>query len=151
MYNHRIIAFMIFTTAFWIAEMVFAALGWLALRTYLMPKEEVVKEEELERAKDEDSDEIDLSDVPLTSPHSDQLLRRPPAVKDEDTEESVLDDTDIPRVAGEPDGEEVKKELSSVVGSASGRVDSAIGTSYSEGSVSEGLARRRSRGGHVGD
>ena len=151
MYNHRIIAFMIFTTAFWIAEMVFAALGWLALRTYLMPKEEVVKEEELERAKDEDSDEIDLSDVPLTSPHSDQLLRRPPAVKDEDTEESVLDDTDIPRVAGEPDGEEVKKELSSVVGSASGRVDSAIGTSFSEGSVSEGLARRRSRGGHVGD
>jgi seipin len=151
MYNHRISAFVIFTMAFWIAEMVFAVLGWLALRRYLMPMEGVVKEEEHEIAKDEDTDEVDLSDVPRTSPPSGQPPREAPAVKDEDDEESGVDEMDIPQLPVGPDGEEAKEQVTGLAGSARARVDSGVGTSFSERSGRTGLtARRRSRGDHDG-
>lgn len=149
MYNHRIIAFMIFTTAFWIAEMLFAAIGWLGLRTYLVPKEEdevVKKEERHDGLKEEDSDEMDLSDMTRTEPRSGRPLRGP-TVKHEDSEESGLDELDIPAVSAEPDGEGAEDEKTGLVGSTGGVVDSAIGTSFSESSGNAGLSRRRSRGG----
>jgi seipin len=153
MYNHRILSFMIFTTAFWIAELLFAGLGWVGLRTYLMPAEEaqIVKDERRDSVKDEDSDEH-LSDVPRTETEtrSSRPLRRGPTVKHEGSEDSGLDELDIPQVGEGPDGEEVKEERTGLVGLAGGATDSATGTSFSESSRSPGLSRRRSRGGHGG-
>jgi hypothetical protein len=146
MYNHRIIAFIIFTTAFWIAEMVFAVLGWLGLRRYLMPEEGVKKEEEDETIKEEDGDEMDLSDVPRTFPRSGPPLRGAPTIKDEGSEEFDLDETDTQAVTAGLDGEDIEEEKASLVGSTGGRADSGIGTSFSEGSAHAGLSRRKSRG-----
>ena len=148
MYNHRVIAFMIFTTAFWIAEMVFAAVGWLGLRTYLVPKEEdggVKKEERRDRLKEEDSDEMDLSDVPRREPRSGRPVRGP-TIKHEDSEESGLDELDVSAVSAGPHGEGAEDEKIDLVGSMGGLVDSAVGTSFSERGGNAGLSRRRSRG-----
>lgn len=125
--------------------MTFAALGWVGLKMYLAPKEEV-KEEEYERVKDEDTDEVDLSDVPRTSPRTGRPLRRAAI----DSDDSELDEMDIPAVKAELDGEGVVDEKAGLVGSIGGMVDSAMGTSFSEGSGGIGLSRRRSRGGHGG-
>lgn len=152
MYNHRIFAFTIFTSAFWIAEVLFAGLGWLGLRAYLKPGQQVegIKDEG-RSIKDEDSDELNQSDAPTKEPRSGQPLRRGPTIKHEDSEDSGLDELDIPAGGEEPDGEEVKEERAGLVGLAGGAADSAIGTSFSESSGSLGLSRRRSRGGHGGN
>jgi seipin len=157
MYNHRIIAFAIFTSAFWISEVAFAALGWFALRSYLPAKEEegegIKGDDERETLKEEDDEELDLSDVPRTSSGYERqaLQRRGQTVKDEDTEGTALSETAIPPTTAEPDEDDVEDdEKSGVIGSTGGWGDSAIGTSFSEGSGSAGLSRRRSRGGHGG-
>ena len=157
MYNHRIIAFAIFTSAFWISEVAFAALGWFALRSYLPAKEEegegIKGDDERETLKEEDDDgELDWPDVPRSSSGYERQTpqRQVPTVKDEHTERSALGETAIPISTAEPDVDDVEDdEKSGVIGLTGGWGDSAIGTSFSEGSGSAGLSRRRSRGGQV--
>lgn len=154
MYNHRIISFFIFVTAFWFAEVIFAVLGWAALRVIFAPvSREVVKKEEAEetdastavKEEDEEIDEPDLSDTPRTFPTYGRQppLRYVPKIKDEDSEEYILDETTIQPLAAEADDE------SEDFGGRSGRTDSGIGTSFSEGG-GRGLSRRKSRGGRAG-
>ena len=153
LYNHRIISFITFTTAFWFAEIVFTGLGWVALRyistTSFKPKTEgSTKGEETDgTGKEEikaepDTDEPDLSDTPMTFPTygRQQPLRYVPKIKDEDSKEYVLDDTAIqPLAAMEADDEEDDEDMFRAR-------DSGIGTSYSEGGERRAVAARRRSG-----
>jgi hypothetical protein len=155
MYNHRILSFIMFTSAFWFSEIIFTVLGWLAVRAIFSPKKEVkqelVKGEETDastvvKAEGEETDEPDLSDTPRTFPTYGRQapLRYIPKVKDEaDSEEYIIDETAIQPLAAEAD-DEGEEDLEVYRG---GRADSGIGTSFSEGGERSGLARRRSRGG----
>lgn len=155
MYNHRILSFIMFTSAFWFSEIIFTVLGWLAVRAIFSPKKEVkqelVKGEETDastvvKAEGEETDEPDLSDTPRTFPtyRRQAPLRYIPKVKDEaDSEEYIIDETAIQPLAAEAD-DEGEEDLEVYRG---GRADSGIGTSFSEGGERSGLARRRSRGG----
>lgn len=152
MYNHRIVSFFIFTSAFWFSECVFTVLGWLAVRAIFTPKQEV--KSELVKGEDtdaslkiegaEETDEPDLSDTPRTFPtYGRQVpLRYVPKVKEEDNEEFIMDETAIQPLTAEADDED-EEELEAYKG---GR-DSGIGTSFSEGGERSGVTRRRSRGG----
>ncbi len=155
MYNHRILSFVVFTTAFWVSEIVFTALGWLAVRAIFSPKTEVKKElvkgEETDastavKIEGEETDEPDLSDTPRTFPTYGRQapLRYVPKVKDEvDNEEFIIDETAIQPLTAEADDED-EEDLEVYRG---GKTDSGIGTSFSEAGERSGLARRRSRGG----
>ncbi|KAH8808445.1 putative adipose-regulatory protein-domain-containing protein [Xylogone sp. PMI_703] len=173
MYYQRVIAFFVGTTAFWVAEMVFALVGWLVLRSLISTDEDKNRNKELvkrqgavksEEETDEDSqqkikeeeemDEPDLSDTPRTFPTYGRSapLRYIPQVKnEEDSEEYTIEDSNIPPLGGEADdegdGEEVDGSGIRSTGHREGRSDSGIGTSFSEGGERAGLARRRSRGG----
>jgi seipin len=155
MYNHRILSFIVFTSAFWCSEIIFTALGWLVVRAMFSPKKEVkqelVKGEETDastvvKAEGEETDEPDLSDTPRTFPTYGRQapLRYVPKVKDEvDSEEYIIDETAIQPLTAEADDED-EEDLEVYRG---GRTDSGIGTSFSEAGERSGLARRRSRGG----
>ncbi|KAG4428423.1 hypothetical protein IFR05_016095 [Cadophora sp. M221] len=160
MYNYRMISFVIFTAAFWMAEVLFTVIGWLAVRAVFSVSGDVkreVKGEEMDgsfagvKKEGEESDGPELSDTPRTFPtYGRQAPLRyvstgkdEPQVKDEDSEEyaalergglAEADDED------EDDGEEVG-------GYRGGRNDSGIGTSFSEGGDRESVKRRKSRGG----
>jgi len=155
MYNHRIISFVVFVSAFWFAEVIFAGMGWLALRSLFAPvskdlvkKEEGIKGEDTDasavtvKKEEEETDEPDLSDTPRTFPTYGRQapLRYVPKNKDEDGEDYIIDETAIQPLAAEADDE------SEDFGGKSGRTDSGIGTSFSEGGE-RGSSRRRSRGG----
>lgn len=156
MYNHRIISFVVFTSAFWISEVLFAAIGWLAVRTIFGTTTEV-KGEETDASftagiknEGEESDEPDLSDTPRTFPTYGRQapLRFVPKVKDEagvkeeDSEEyAALEGGGLAEADDEDeDGEEIGEFRR-------GMTDSGIGTSFSEGGERGGVKRRRSRGG----
>lgn len=160
MYNYRIVSFVIFTAAFWIAEVLFAAIGWLVVSAVFSTGGDVKREvngEEMDgsvvgvKKEGGESDGPELSDTPRTFPtYGRQAPLRyvstgkdEPQVKDEDSEEyaalergglAEADDED------EDDGEEVG-------GYRGGRTDSGIGTSFSEGGERGSVKRRRSRGG----
>jgi seipin len=161
MYNHRILSFFAFTTAFWFAEILFTGLGWITLRYIFSSStssnhktENSIKGEETdgtvkEEIKEEpETDEPDLSDTPRTFPTygRQQPLRYVPKVKDEDSEEFVIDETSIqPLAAMEADDEEDEEDLFRAR-------DSGIGTSFSEGGQRRsGVARRRSGRGRGGE
>jgi seipin len=156
MYNHRIISFITFTSAFWFSEVLFAALGWVAVRSIFSPKEEATSKKEIKgedtdvstiKNKEEEAteDEPDLSDTPRTFPTYGRQppLRYEPKVKDEDSEEYILDETAIQPLAAEADDEDEEEPYT---GARGGRTDSGLGTSFSEGGERSGLARRRSKG-----
>jgi hypothetical protein len=151
MYNHRILSFLIFTSAFWFSEILFTLLGWLTIRYIFSPKTEVktelVKTEETDASQvkaegEEETDELDLSDTPRTFPTYGRQapLRYVPKVKEEESEEFIMDETAIQPLAAEADDEDEEMEA------YRGGRDSGVGTSFSEGAERSGLARRRSRG-----
>ncbi|KAK0121388.1 hypothetical protein ONS96_011561 [Cadophora gregata f. sp. sojae] len=164
MYNHRVISFVIFTSAFWVAEVLFTAIGWLIVRSIFssaatVKKEEAgaVKAEETDASltgiknEGDETDELDLSDTPRTFPtYGRQAPLRyvssgkdEPQVKDEDSEEYVAFQRGaLAEADDEDDGEDVG-------GYRGGRTDSGIGTSFSEGGEMGGVKRRRSKGGRV--
>lgn len=156
MYNHRIVSFFIFTTAFWFAEVFFALLGWAVVRMKFgsspaQLKGDVIKEEDTDASTQikvgpEDTDEPDLSDTPRTFPTYGRQppLKYEPKIKDEgDSEDYVIDETAIQPLAVEADDE--GEEGLDLGGFRGGRSDSGLGTSFSEGGRSS-LTRRRSRG-----
>ncbi len=90
-----------------------------------------------------DVDEPDLSDTPRTFPTYGRQapLRFVPKVKEEDSEEFIMDETAIQPLTAEADDEDEELEV------YRGGRDSGIGTSFSEGGERSGVSRRRSRGG----
>lgn len=159
MYNHRILSFFAFTAAFWVFEITFTGLGWIALRhifTYessMAKTEGMIKGEETDGStakaeikEEPETDEPDLSDTPRTFPTYGRQppLRYVPKVKDDDSEEYVLDETAIhPLAAMEADDEEDDENVFRAR-------DSGIGTSFSEGGGRGSVARRRSGRGRSG-
>lgn len=153
MYNYRILSFILFTSAFWGFEVVFAGLSWLILRSifasdHTKKVDGKSEEENGIKTEQEDFDEPDLSDTPRNFPtYGRQLpLRYEPSVKEEmDSEEYVLDETSIQPLAGEADDED-DDDVGEFGDLRGGRTDSGIGTSFSEGG-DRLTARKRSKGG----
>ncbi|KAK6349146.1 hypothetical protein TWF730_009900 [Orbilia blumenaviensis] len=157
MYNYRIIAFVIFTSAFWVTGLFWAAITWVFVASYwLAPDED----------EDADEDEDPLMEKPKRSSETDRRMIHPLAPVEDDSAE------DIPRPRGgvyatpeatpapegeEGDDEDDSEDLSNDRSDEGGRTptsvdentlhgstqDSGIGTSMSE-QRGEGLFRRRS-------
>lgn len=163
MYNHRIFSFVVFTGAFWGAEVVFSVLAWVMLsslgsnETGQAKFKNELKGEETDGStaikteeKEEDIDEIedaDLSDTPRNFPTYGRQppLYYAPKVKSEiDASEQILDHTAIQPLAAAVEADDESEE---VFGRS--RYDSGIGTSFSESprSSGAGVQRRRSKGG----
>ena len=160
MYNHRFISFIVFTSSFWISEVLFAGLGWILLRhLFASPEGRKVKEEvksedaaassTIKLEAEDSGEEPDLSDTPRTFPTYGRQapLRYTPKVKDGDGEEYMFGGAStIPPLAAEADDED-DFDGDAFGGGTGGRTDSGLGTSFSEGGERSGLARRRSKGG----
>ncbi len=134
--------------------MVFAGLGWMVVRNMFSAegeREEIKEEEGTEwtgtiKNEDDELEDPDLSDTPRTFPTYGRQppLRYVPKVKEEDNEESVLDEIADQPPAAEADDED--EEEGEDFPQRGGKTDSGIGTSFSEAGERSGLARRRSKG-----
>jgi hypothetical protein len=160
MYNHRIISFVIFTTAFWVAEVIFALVAWLLLQSTLDSggDGEAIKSEDpsgsskikTEMQNDDvmDTDDLDLSDTPRSFPTYGRESPLPyvPKVKSEDDSEDLVSDEirTHPRAAEADDESEELIDVGSTFAGA--RSGSGLGTSFSESAVKTAAQRRRSRG-----
>lgn len=164
MYNHRIFSFVVFTTAFWAGEVIFAIIAWMLWSSQSSNTEKgkgALKVEDTDAStavkteKDEggmDTDDLDLSDTPRSFPTYGRQppLHFVPKVKAEDEEKLVMDETALPPMGAEADDE--SEEPVDVGGFRGGRSDSGLGTSFSEGGPSRGnIQRRRSKGGRGGE
>lgn len=163
MYNHRIFSFVVFTTAFWFAEVIFAVLTWMLWNSRSASGKEKGKGElkgedtdastiiKTEREDGElETDDLDLSDTPRSFPTYGRQapLQYVPRVKTEDDGEKLaMDETTSQSFAAEADDE--SEEPIDVGSFRGGRLDSGLGTSFSEGGASlrGRVQRRRSRGG----
>jgi len=171
MYNHRVIAFLAFTSAFWTVSMLSMAIAWLVLSYSFSSPAKVKVEEETPSTnghvkgtiKTEPSEEeVDilstegLSDSQRTFPSLGRQmplrfpvhLRENHTKREEDPTEQIEMSTNIEPLAAEADDEDEDGELE-----RGRRTDSGIGTSLDE-SDRRSLQRRRSRpdqsGGLVG-
>jgi seipin len=163
MYNHRIFSFIVFTTAFWFAEVTFAVLTWMLWNLQSSPRKEKGKGEHkgedtdastVMKTEKEDgepeTDDLDLSDTPRSFPTYGRQapLQYVPRVKAEDDgEKLIMDETTLQPLMAEADDE--SEEPIDIGSFRGGRSDSGLGTSFSEGGASlrGGVQRRRSRGG----
>ena len=164
MYNHRIFSFVVFTTAFWTAELLFTILAWVVWNLSSTPGKEKEKGKGELRGDDTDAsttvktekeegeletDDLDLSDTPRSFPTYGRQapLHYVPKLKTEDdTEKLISDEAErLPPAAEADDESEEPIDLGSFRG---GRSDSGIGTSFSEGgaNIRGGVQRRRLRG-----
>jgi seipin len=169
MYNHRIFSFIVFTLAFWVAELIAAVLAWVLLGEVFGGKAGTggIKGEQGvgyagsdgdggERIKKEendglDTDDLDLSDTPRSFPTYGRHapLKYTPKIKKEEEGVAISEEMQTHPAAVEADDEskepiDVEGDL---FGTGPGRSDSGIGTSFSEGSGRAAAAkRRRSRG-----
>lgn len=163
MYNYRILAFAVFTSAFWGFEMAFALGTWALLSVYFSgrgggkkAKKETGDGEtngvgniKAEGENEAETDEPDLSDTPRNFPTYGRQtpLRYEARVKREGTEETerVLAETGVAPLDADDESEEVGGRWSGE--NRGGRSDSGIGTSFSEAGGSGsgiGVYRRRS-------
>lgn len=159
MYNHRILSFIIFTGAFWAAEMLFALLALIVLQSAFSAEDEgkvVVKDEDnddsstrikVEGEEELDLDDLDLSDTPRSFPTYGRQapLHYVPKIKTEDDSKDMVSDEvrTHPRTAEADDESEELVDIRNPF--SGGRSDSGLGTSYSESGLS-GVQRRRSKG-----
>lgn len=138
MYHHKLSSFILFTGAFWAAEVLFAVLTWLVLSRRFSGTNAEIDEGE----KEKEEDEAELSDTPRTFPtlRGQMPLSFVPRV---DVKEEGEGEVEIKREVGEADdedefgGEEERRW--------GGRSDSGLGTSFSEGGGS--VSRRKGRRG----
>jgi seipin len=160
MYNHRVFSFIVFTTAFWAGEVIFAVLAWAlwsARSGEQKPAGDVKKESgDSESAikaepdtEDVETDDVDLSDTPRTFPTYGRQapLHYVPKAKSEGAEVRVkVEPVPLPLPVG-AEGDDESEIPISVQSYRGGRSDSGIGTSFSEAGTSrEGVQRRRSKG-----
>lgn len=161
MYNHRIFSFVVFTTAFWIAEVIVAVLTWMLWNLRRVSEKEKGEEEPKKEGTDTgatfktekeegglETDDLDLSDTPRSFPTYGRQapLQYVPKLETEDVGEKLMDETALQPHAAEADDE---SEEPIDVGGFRGRSDSGVGTSFSEGraAIQSGIQRRRPRGG----
>ncbi|KAK2624747.1 hypothetical protein QTJ16_005940 [Diplocarpon rosae] len=160
MYNHRVISFLLFTGAFWVFEVLFAILGWLAARAIFgMKAWGQIKSEEMNadatpgigiKNEDGESDEPDLSDTPRTFPTYGRQaplrfvpkIKDEPLIKSEDGEEYAASED-----KGLVEADDEDEEGGEIVDYRRGVTDSGIGTSFSEAGERAGVKRRSSRRG----
>jgi len=149
MYNYRFTSFVVFVGAFWFAEILWSALGWIVFHSYFSSSESPATKEVINNETkswslktENETDDPDLSDTPRTFPTYGRQapLRYEPKVKEEDLDDYIIDETTIQPLAAEADDE------SEDFAGKDGRTDSGIGTSFSEGGE-RGISRRRSKGG----
>ncbi|KAF3909575.1 Seipin [Arthrobotrys entomopaga] len=161
MYNHRIIAFITFTGAFWLTEMFWAVAAWSSISAYLFTED----------AEDEKDDDDDLGEKKNTttaqSSGSERRGVHPLAPIEDDSEEIPRPRSGVyatPEATPAPEGElgddedDYLEDISNDRSDEGGRTptsidentmqgsaqDSGIGTSMSE-QRDEGLVRRRSQ------
>ncbi|KAF3178790.1 hypothetical protein TWF225_007811 [Orbilia oligospora] len=155
MYNYRIIAFIIFTSAFWVTELFWAAITWILVSSYWLATEDEYF----------DDDEDPLLERPTRSSETEGRMIHPLAPVEDDSAEDIPRPRggvyDTPEATPAPEGEEGDDEdsedMSNDRSDEGGRTptsmdentlqgsaqDSGIGTSMSE-QRGEGLVRRRS-------
>ncbi|KAA6410430.1 MAG: tubulin-tyrosine ligase [Lasallia pustulata] len=161
LYHHRILSYLIFTTAFWVVSMASSGLAWVVLSSYLSaaltdPKSEdrdrdstaAIKTEQSEYS-DEPLDPLSTEDLSDTSRTFPTLGRQMPlrytgrhdAAKREE-EEARVKEEEIERTTGiQPLMAEADDEDDEDFGGTLGR-DSGLGTSLDEGDR-RGVERRR--------
>lgn len=155
MWNWRIGSAIVGVGAFWGAEMLGCIIGWAILKLCFGERKEkgAVKGKEVQKTEDAikeeaTDDEPDLSDTPRTFP---TVRRQLPLVyppvsikKQEDEEHKILEETIILPLGGDADDEDEEGEGSW----QTGRSDSGLGTSFSEGGGARlgRVSRRTSRG-----
>lgn len=162
MYNHRILSFMVFTTAFWAAEVFFALVAWILLQSSLNATEHQTSVVEQKRqsgnskVKTEpfdddvlDTDDSDVYDGPQR--HSTYgkraSVRHEPQIKKEDDGENLLSNEArvYPKTEEADDESEDPNYTSEVL--KGGRSASGVGTGFSEtkGRIASTAAQRRPR------
>ena len=160
MYNHRILAFITFTGAFWVVEMTFALLALVVMQSALGvsgednakvkvgPDDELLSAVKAEKGENDlDMDDLDLSDTPRSFPTYGRQapLQYIPKIKSEEDSEGMLSD----EVLTHPKAAEADDESEDPIGvghAFGGRTDSGLGTSYSESGALSSVQRRKSKG-----
>lgn len=163
MYNHRILSFMVFTTAFWAAEVFFALVAWILLQSTFNATENQTSVAEQKhqggssKVKTEpfdddilDTDDSDVYDEPRRYSTYDRraAVRHEPQIKKEDDEKHLLSNEArvYPKTEEADDESEEPTYTSDIF--KEGRSASGVGTSFSEskgGVASTAAQRRRSR------
>ncbi|KAI1747734.1 putative adipose-regulatory protein-domain-containing protein [Xylaria castorea] len=146
MYNHRILAFVVCTAAFWIAEMVATGFAWVMARWWFSGQRKEVKTEEMvpsgggggmyERMRrgntDGDDDPLKLKAEEGDDEHDDKVKIKEESPELESEPEMV---SRRYRHAGDADDEGGSEE------------DAGVGTSFHDGTEGGQVRRRMSRGG----
>lgn len=160
MYNHRILSFMVFTTAFWAAEVFFALVAWILLQSTFNDSENqtsVVEHNQQgssSKVKTEpfdddilDTDDSDVYDGPQRYPTYDirSPVRHKPQIKKEDDYEKNLlsNEARVYSKTEEADDESEEPTFTSDI-FKEGRSASGAGTGFG-GTPSTAAQRRRSR------
>lgn len=163
MYNYRVLSFMIFTTAFWAAEVFFALVAWILLQSTFSTTEQQTSVVEQKRqggnpkVKTEpfdddilDTDDSDVYDGPRRfSAYGRQApVRHEYRIKTEDNEKDLLSkEAPIYIKTEEADDESEEPTYTSDI-FKDGRSASGVGTSFSEskGATGSTSAQRRRSG-----
>ncbi|KFY95758.1 hypothetical protein V498_03154 [Pseudogymnoascus sp. VKM F-4517 (FW-2822)] len=160
MYNHRILSFMVFTTAFWAAEVFFALVAWILLQSTFNDSENQTSAVEhnqqgsSSKVKTEpfdddilDTDDSDVYDGPQRYPTYDirSPVRHKPQIKKEDDYEKNLlsNEARVYSKTEEADDESEEPTFTSDI-FKEGRSASGAGTGFG-GTPSTAAQRRRSR------
>ena len=156
LYNHRVLSFLFFTTAFWSSSMISMALAWFAISTYLGSSPSVKMESETngtiikrERSDSDAFDPTSMEDLSDTSRIFPTLGRQVPLhftgrkdVKKEQEikreEDEVMRSTQLQPLAAEADDED--DDMSQETG---GFRDSGIGTGLDEERLANVQRRRK--------
>ncbi|CAD6571952.1 MAG: hypothetical protein ASARMPRED_004928 [Alectoria sarmentosa] len=156
LYNHRVLSFLFFTTAFWSSSMISMALAWFAISTYLGSSPSVKMESESngtiikrERSDSDAFDPMSMEDLSDTSRIFPTLGRQVPLhftgrkdVKKEQEikreEDEVVRSTQLQPLAAEADDED--DDMSQETG---GFRDSGIGTGLDEERLANVQRRRK--------
>ncbi|KAH7045339.1 hypothetical protein B0J12DRAFT_155753 [Macrophomina phaseolina] len=159
MYNYRLTAALVFTTAFWAVEMTCMILAWLALSNVFAARPRAKQEPKTEDETDvktegeTETDLPELSDTPRTFPTyagQPSLRYESPNVKSEEDEASGDVLRDVP-LAGAGTGQEADDEdedADFVLDTAARHMDrdSGLGTSMESGQERRESVRKRRSG-----
>ncbi|KAI0860883.1 putative adipose-regulatory protein-domain-containing protein [Xylaria cubensis] len=154
MYNHRILAFAVCTTAFWIAEMVAMGVAWGMLRLWFPSgQEKEVKTEEIEgprgggmyermrrgntNGKNNDDDDDDSLKLKAEKNDDDDDVKIKDESPDPESEPEMVSSRRYRHAGGDADDEGGSEE------------DAGVGTSFHEGTEGGQVRRRMSRGGNA--
>ncbi|KAI9893491.1 MAG: hypothetical protein M1814_006788 [Vezdaea aestivalis] len=156
MYNHRILSLLLFSTIFWLTELLFALLAYLLLSTIFRPATQPIKSGPDIKLDPGTPTPTSFSDTSRSFPTTSRqqtlhYSRIKPEPDSSDFEgDDVLAGANIPPLVGEADDEDEEEDLVNLV-RGGGRTDSGIGTSLDDAARGPGVQRRRSRGRGAGE